>query len=307
MWIAAIVLIIGLGLCHIDVNAQYHARNNSFNKLHMPTQIIKVGNNFFIVDCLHDQIIYNDWMGAPLKEWGVLASGLNNPHAIASDGNLFLVVNTEKHEVIAYEYGAGDYHPVQKFEGIGSRPHYVVYDKESENFYVWSSFTGEMYLFKHEADSPYVYLDEIKAIPELDEVYARSFTIDGDSIYIPVVTHSMIYQINKDSFEIEATYPVPQNIGGMVELERIGSYFYITISSDIYANHNTATMLRVKNLEDLATGEYEDLRSLFGFTGVPYYFSAIDGEYYLIHENANPGIYRFNIRDELITDIRGMY
>lgn len=305
--LAFCLIVLGLGIISIDVKAQYHARNNSYDKLHMPTQIIKVDNNYFIVDCLHDQIIYNDWMGSPLKEWGVMASGLNNPHAIASDGELYVVVNTEKHEVIVYEYLSGDFQPIQKFEGIGSRPHYVKYDNLTETFYVWSSFSGEMYLFKRNIDMPGVYLSEIKAIPELYGVYARSFTIDEDSIYIPVVTHFMIYKVNKDTFEIEATYPVMPNIGGMVQIEKIGSYFYITISSDIYANHNNATMLRVQNLESLSIGEYEDLKPYFGFAGVPYYISAIDGAYYVIHENANPGVYRFYIVDDQIVGVNSLY
>ncbi|MCI6629236.1 MAG: hypothetical protein MSH20_00305, partial [Lachnospiraceae bacterium] len=129
------------------VSASYPSSNNAYGQLSVPTQITKLGNTYYIVDCYHDQIIYSPNPGAPLKQWKVMTNHVHQPHALASDGTVYLVVDTENNRVISYEKGTDRFRELQIFEQIGNRPHYITYEPSDELFYVWSSLTGEMYLF----------------------------------------------------------------------------------------------------------------------------------------------------------------
>ena len=133
----------------IDKN-QYANGNNAYSDLKIPTQVIKTGGYYFLVDCYHDQVLYTRNFGCPLKEWKVLTSKAKQPHTIASDGQVYLVDDTENHQVLVFEWKNGRFQNTQTFSGIGSRPHYITYDAATASFYVWSSLTGEMYIMKRE-------------------------------------------------------------------------------------------------------------------------------------------------------------
>ena len=179
---------------------------NHYADLSVPTCVTKVGDLYFIVDCYHDQVIYNDSLEDPVAQWSMLPTGmpvtdgtvpqspesgdrwdsppvtsLNQPHTIASDGVVYLVDDTENNRVVVYEK-MSSFTLTQYFDDIGVRPHFTVYDEPTKTFYVWSSFSGEMYLFKRRESDNRVLLTDIKKVPELAGVYVRSFTIAGDRI-----------------------------------------------------------------------------------------------------------------------------
>ena len=135
-------------------------KNSEFT-LSVPTYITQLDNNYFIVDCYHDQIIYSDSIKAPLNEWNVLTRDCRQPHTMAGDGKVILVDDTENNRVLVFEKSENGYVNSQLFTDIGSRPHYSVYDEAEKAFYVWSSMTGEMYVFRHEENSSKMYLTEI--------------------------------------------------------------------------------------------------------------------------------------------------
>ncbi len=142
------------------------AVTNSELTLSVPTYVNKLGDNWFIVDCYHDQIIYNDNMTDPLNEWSVLTDDVDvsQPHTMASDGEIYLVDDTENHRVLVFEEKDGAFANTQIFNDIGQRPHYTVYDEDEKAFYVWSSTTGEMYVFRHESGNTDMYLVEIRRV-----------------------------------------------------------------------------------------------------------------------------------------------
>lgn len=287
--------------------ASYPSSNNGYGFLQVPTQITKYGNTYFIADCYHDQIIYSENLGAPLKSWKLMTNNVHQPHALASDGTVYLVVDTENHRVISYEKGSDRFKEVQTFEGIGNRPHYVTYEPSDGLFYVWSSLTGEMFLFRRTPGTSELVLEEIRSIPMLNGLYVRSFTIVGDSILFPCVELGCILQVNRYSFETEQFYPVPDTIAGMVQITPIQNYFYITVSSDRSYNRSYATIIRTSDLGSLQYGNYEDLKHLFGNNGTPYYISMFDGSYFMIHEDVSPGVYRFDVQNDSIQNIKGLH
>lgn len=291
----------------ITFHMHAYAAENSYSYLLMPTQITKINNTYFIVDCNHNQIIFSDNLGTELKHWNVMTRNTQKPHALTSDGEIYMIADTDNNQILTFEKSYNHFHPLQTFENVGTRPHFVDYDYETEQFYAWSSMTGEMYIYQRIAGTKSLDLVEIKSIPELDGCYVRSFTISENIILFPAVERSSIIMADKYTFEILNEYPVPEYLAGMVQISIVDDYFFITVSTDKQYNSQTATVIRTQTLEDLSIGNYTSLYSLFGNSGTPYYVSHFDGSYYMIHENAAPNVYRFHANDDVIYDIKAMF
>lgn len=289
-----------------------HIPNNPFPTLSVPTYITKVADTYFIVDCYNNQVIYHDNLTDPLYEWQVMTNDISMGHTLASDGIVYLIDDTENNRILVMEKSVSEsghsiFVPTQEFTGIGNRPHYILYDEYTDTFYAWSSMSGEMYLFRHEKDNSRMYLTKILSIPSLDGVYVRSFTIVEDRIYF-VSGKSSIIEADLYTFEIKNEYPVPARLSGMIQLTPIEDYYYITISTDAAGNQDYATMIRTKDLNGLADGDYEDIYASFIGGGTPYYITRIDDFWYLT-EHRIPGhsIWQFRVQDNSITDITAIY
>lgn len=278
-------------------------RKNPYTSLDIPTQITKIGDTYFIVDCYHNEIIYNDDLDTPLDQWSVMTDEINRGHTLASDGIVYLTDDTENDRIMVFEKAGNRFVFSQKFDNITSRPHYIVYDEKRACFFAWCSTSGEMYIFRHKDNDSRMYLSEVKSIPELDGIYVRSFTIIGDNIYF-VSGNSNIIKADLNTFKILERYPVPSTIAGMIQLTKINDYFYITISTDDKWNQDYATIIRCRSLEGLMDNDYEDIYDSFIGGGTPYYISEIDGIYYLT-EHRIPGhsVWRFRPEgDEIISE-----
>lgn len=282
-------------------------KTNPCTDLSVPTYITKVDDTYFLVDCYHDQVIYNDNLTDPLYEWKVMTDDIDKGHTLASDGTVYLIDDTERHRILVFEKKDDVYVHTQTFSDIGNRPHYIIYDAPTDTFYAWSSMSGEMYLFRRNPDDTRMYLTEIRRIDSLNNIYVRSFTIIGSDIYF-VSGNSSIIRADLDTFKILETYPVPENIAGMIQLTLIEDYFYITVSTDITGNQDYATIIRTKDLSSLTDGDYEDIYSNFIGGGTPYYITFFDNAYYLT-EHRLPGhsIWRFQVEDNIIKNVEAVY
>lgn len=285
---------------------------NPYPSLNVPTQITKLDGLYFIVDCYNNQVIYNDNTDEPLNCWKVMTDDINRGHTIASNGNVYLIDDTENHRILVMKKttnanGEVTFVRTQEFTEIGTRPHYIIYYPETDTFYVLSSMTGELYLFRYSPDKDMVFLSEKKSFPELNGYYVRSFSIIDNKLYL-VSGDAAITVANLQTFEVEQKYPVPNELVGMIQISRIEDYFYITNSTDGYGSQDAATIIRVKNLEDLITSEYEDVYSNFIGGGTPYFISEIDGHYYLC-EHRLPGhsIWKFDVKDNEIKEVVTIY
>ena len=283
---------------------------NSFPDLSVPTFVTKIEDTWFIVDCYHNQVIFHDNLTDPLTDWQVMTDEIDRGHTLASDGLVYLVDDTEGNRILVFEKKEGVFYHTQTLDGVGNRPHYILYDAPTDTFYVWSSMNGEMYLCRHDPGDPHMYLTEIRTIDALKETYVRSFTIDGDDIYFVsgIPGNPAILQADLSSFEIEKTYPVPDALAGMVQLTTAEGAYYITVSTDITGNQDYATMIRTESLSGLADGNYEDVYANFIGGGTPYYISLIDSTYYLT-EHRIPGhaVWKFRITKDGISDVEAVY
>lgn len=283
---------------------------NTFSDLSVPTYVNKVEDTWFIVDCYHDQVIYHDNLTDPLTDWQVLTNDIDKGHTIASDGLVYLVDDTEGNRILVFEKKEGVFYHTQTLDGVGNRPHYILYDAPTDTFYIWSSMNGEMYLCRHDPGNPQMYLTEIRKIESLADTYVRSFTIDGDDIYfvsgIPGVP--AILRADLSTFETKEIYPVPDSMAGMVQLTIAEGSFYLTISTDITGNQDAATMIRTEDLSQLTEGAYEDVYANFIGGGTPYYITLIDNSYYLT-EHRIPGhaVWKFDITGSGISNVESIY
>ncbi len=287
---------------------------NFDTKLSVPTYITKVDDTYFIVDCYHNRIIYSDSLNAPLTEWNIMTGDVTQPHTIASDGKVYLVDDTENHRVLVFEKIDSKFVNTQVLFDVGTRPHYTVYDKDTDTFYVWSSKTGELFCFRHTPDSTRMYLTDIRKIPELDGIYVRSFSIIGGDIYFvsgvsDTGEKGKIYRCSLKDLSIKKTYDVPDSLSGMVQITKIQDYYYITTSTDITGSQDHATLLRTRSLDKLAANDYEEIYSKYFIGGgTPYYISEIDGTYFLTeHRLMDHQIWSFKIKNNEITEVETIF
>lgn len=283
---------------------------NSLTDLSVPTYVTKVEDTYFIVDCYHNQVIYHDNLTDPLTDWQILTSEIDKGHTLASDGAVYLVDDTEGNRILVFEKKEGVFYHTQTLDAVGNRPHYIVYDAPTDTFYVWSSMNGEMYLCRHDPGNPQMYLTEIRSVNALKETYVRSFTIEGDDVYFVsgIPGTPAILRADLSTFTVQETYPVPDAIAGMVQLTFAEGNCYITVSTDVNGSQDTATIIRAKDLKDLADENYEDIYENFIGGGTPYYITAIDNSYYLT-EHRIPGhaVWKFDITEDGVENVEAVY
>lgn len=297
---------------HIDVTDNMDEDlANPYDMLSVPTYITKIKDNYFIVDCYHNEVIYNDNLTDPISDWLVMTNDINMGHTIASDGVVYLIDDTESHRILVMEEAKdGDqmrFILTQSFDEIGVRPHYIIYNEDTDTFYAWSSMTGTMYLFRRDHKDNTVYLTDTLSIPELDGYYVRSFTIMDDKIYF-VSGNANIIEAKLSDFSITNHYIVPVELCGMVQLTKIQDYYYITISTDGYGSQDAATLIRTKDLNSLADSKYECVYDNFIGGGTPYVINQIEDYYYLC-EHRLPGhnIWQFKVENNEIKEAITLY
>jgi DNA-binding beta-propeller fold protein YncE len=287
----------------------YDAPNIYSQRFFVPTQVYNFGGEFFIADAYNNQILHSTNVASAPGGWSPVGMGLNRPHAIASDGTIYLVVDTDNNRVVTYTKTDAGYQLVESFENVGIRPHYTVYDKATGQFYVWSSMTGTMYIYKREKNGLGLTLKSTKTIKDLAGYYTRSFTIDGGTIYFPCVGKSAIYAVNKSTFKVKAVYGVPSELSEMVQVVHIQNYYYLVTSADT-AKEKTPMIVRSKTLSGFGAGQYEDVKSSFGdLNGIPYYITkGEDGHYYapIIEGNCDAYICSFDVVNDTITNVNHM-
>lgn len=191
---------------------------------------------------------------------------------------------------------------------VGNRPHFVQYDEARQEFLVWSSETGEMFYMSKDSSGE-LQVDKILQLPELNGIYVRSFTIEGDDLlFVSGPGNREILRTDLDTLEVKERYEVPAELAGMAQVLRIQDYYYLTISTDETGDQDYATIVRTQDLSQLAAGEYEDVYADFGLSGgTPYYISCMDGRYYLAHHRTAENIIGFDVIDNAICNVEVVY
>ncbi|MBQ6697153.1 MAG: hypothetical protein IJN16_10665 [Lachnospiraceae bacterium] len=282
--------------------------SNPYTSLSVPTQITKIGTDYFLVDCYHDLILTATSLDTPLNQWLVMSDQINRGHTIAGNGTVYLADDTENHRILVFIKEGNTFIQTQIFENIGNRPHYIDYDAATNRFYALSSLTGELYVFYQEADTTQVQLEKILNIPGMQNTYIRSFSIEEDEIYF-ACNNGIILRTRLEDLTLLEQFSVPAELGGLIQVVKIQDFYYLTVSTDLSGNSDSATILRTRELCNLADYGYEDLYETFGSDGTPYYISSMDGHYFLTQHCYLPGhgVWQFDIMEEDITNVVALY
>ena len=223
--------------------------------LSVPTQITKIGDDYFLVDCYHNQILTSKTPDALLTDWYVMTDQINRGHTIAGDGTVYLADDTENNRVLIFEEQDGQFYLTQLFNEIGTRPHYVVYD-ETETF-----------LCTQLHDRTIVRLLPSRSGQSLCCSRKNPLCARAGSDLCPLLYNRrrrpvLCFRQSVDSahpqkdLKILERFPVPAEISGMIQLTHIQDWFYITVSTDLTGNQDYATILRVQDLNDLSSGSW---------------------------------------------------
>ena len=289
---------------------------NSHASLSVLTDYQKFGDIWFLVDCYHNQVLYSEDGQAPLADWLVLTADTTYPHTISSDGTIYLITDTDANRVLIFQKSDGVFVHTQTFENVGIRPHYSIYREEDDTFYVWSSMTGEMYLYQRDDTDNRMYLTEVRTADSLSNNYIRSFCIEGDSIYFVSgmttdgsTETASILQCRLRDFAVEAEFPVPDEIAGMACMKKIEGNWYLTVSTDLYGSQDAATILRTDDLSNLGSGNWEDLyETYFAGGGTPYAITSVDDFWYLTeHRLTDHALWQFQVQGGEISDVKAIY
>lgn len=266
--------------------------------MYTPTYITKLNDKYFIVDCYHHRVIYTDDINNEIGSWTTVDYEFAGCHSIASDGELYVIENAGYNEVIVLDQNLKF---KQKFKNVGTRPHRTIYDSESQAFYVIDS--PKIICFKKIGGV--IVKQYEKTLTFIADSYVRSIKIIDSKMYF-VSGQSKIVAANylDESYSIINEYPVPNELVGMNDIAKIGSYYYITSTAN-NVGEVVPKAVRVTSLSQLITSSYEDVYATIGFTGTPYFISVFDNRVYIpeIQHYIN-SIFSFSVDDVALTSIK---
>lgn len=275
------------------------------NDLYTPTMIQKFDNNYFIVDCWHHRVIYNDNLTDDISDWNVLTDEVNGAHSIASDGKLYLVDDTDNGKVRVFKNNNNKFEQIQILDNITGRPHYIKYDETTKYFYLLSSENGELRILSNKNNKVEIVKEIV--VNNLVSAYTRSFNIIDGFIYT-VSANGYINKINyiDMKFNVIESYKVPNKLVGMNYIDKIDDYYYISSYTNEEGKINPQ-FIRTKDLNTLETNHYEDLYSMFGFKGTPYFITFFDDKYFIAEIDASSGFKSFEVNNNKISNIKTIY
>jgi len=305
-WIRALPLVLLLLGAWGGAGLRVHAESAPgwTASLYTPTFITKIEGVYFIVDCWHHRVLYSEKLQADIPDWRTLTDRIQGGHSIAGNGRLYVVDDTDHSSLRVFRKTDAGFVQTQQLLNVTGRPHYVLYDAPSATFYVIASTEADLYLFQ-DRNGTLAQTEKIH-LPALDGSYTRSFSIiDGDWFFISGSGPGRITRMDMSvrPFRVKAVYSVPEPLGGMNFIAKIGSYYYLSFYTDV-SGQLRPNFIRCRDLDRLAKGEYEGLYDKLGFRGTPYYLAAFDHRYFVTEIDQNSGVKSFQVVDDEITDVR---
>ncbi|WP_237566618.1 ATP-binding cassette domain-containing protein [Paenibacillus sp. EZ-K15] len=274
---------------------------NSFRgKLYTPTAIAKFGKEYFIVDCWHHRVIYTSNLAEPINKWRAFRGDFTNPHSIATDGEVYLVEDTENDSVKVFRRRGTTFIETQVIKQIGRQPNKLVYDSNTKRFYGIAASSQQVFVLKNINGE--VKVEKVIKLEYLENAYVRSINIIDDHMYIVSGPGKIMVANYIDlSFDLVREYKVPFELQGMNDLAKIGSFYYMSVYQN-GAGDIAPKLIRAKDLDELET-EFEDIYDQLGLNGVPYYFSVIEDRIFLTEIDSYSSIRSFKLIDDNIYDI----
>ncbi|WP_238402953.1 ATP-binding cassette domain-containing protein [Paenibacillus mesophilus] len=274
-------------------------------KLYSPTFIAKYNNDYFIVDCWHHRVIYNENLIDPIKKWKTLAGSFSNPHSIASDGEVFLVEDTKYDRVKVLRRKGTSFVETQSIGNIGSQPNKIIYDLKNKRFFGIAASSQQVFTLKNKGNE--VIVEKIIKLDYLKTAYVRAISFIDEKIYFVSGPGKIIAAQASDlTFDLIEEFIVPFELQGMNDIAKIGSYYYLSVYQN-GAGDITPKLVRTKDLNELQNNNYEDLNDQLSLTGVPYNISFLDDRIFLTEIDSHSSIKSFKVVNDIITDLQVHY
>ncbi len=273
---------------------------NYKKRLYTPTFITKEICNgislYFIVDSWHHRIIYSKDLDLPIKEWKLLTENIAGPLSLATDGELIITEDTGRHGLMVFkciDYETFNY--AQYISDAGMRPHRTIYDDNTQLFYCIGSFSQNIIAIRNESGTARVRYNY--KLPFLEECYVRAIRIiDGMMYMISANDYIFVCEYRDASYDIIDKIHIGSQFVGANDVFKIGDYFYLTASPQKF--------IRIKNLKDISTGNYEDLYSDLGMKGTPYFISEFNEKYWITEIAQASRINSFKVENNQIKDFK---
>jgi len=252
---------------------------NYSSRLFSPTYITKIDGLYFIIDCWHHRVIFTDDINNEIKDWEILDDKIFGPHSIASNKKLYVIDNTGNNSLRVYrKISRKGFELVQNIEDIGMRPHKVIYDEQSQLFYIVisgkygqiSSNVNNFYAYKEKNGLlEMVYETQIE---EIKNLYTRT---------ILLVKENLIYFLTENSILItkfeNLKFSILKNIYLPEELKDPNDIYILDDGAVLITLTNFLKQPKAiiaKSISNLIKGDYEDISKQF--LGVPYYINQFD-------------------------------
>jgi len=255
------------------------------DRLLLPTNVEKYGDQYFIVDCYNNRVLYSDRIDTPIVEWNRLGADIpmSWPHSIASDGRFYLIDDTYQNRLLIFEQKDNAFIFHKAINNISKTPHRVLYDDATNAFYLLGAWSQSITKLAYRNDD--IEIEYTRKMDFLKGSYSRSIhIIDGLMYFISGPGRINVARYKDDSYEIVRSYNVPDGFESMNDITRVGDIFYLTASP--------GKMLKCNSLDDLASCEnvYENL----GIKGNPYFFSYFDDAFHLTEIGTEDGVIKFD-------------
>ena len=277
--------------------------------LYVPTQINKIGDTYFIVDCWNSRVLYNTSMDEDLSTWSTLVNDeYLGGHTIAGDGELYVLDNTDMSEVLVYKKTDLGFEKTQTIKGIEGRPYTVIYDENTGYFYCIGSQNATVYVFRNNDGSLELIREDY--LKELADSYVRSISIIDGCLYAVSGPNAVVkYKVTDEGFSYKTSYAVPDEISGMNQVVYADGWYIVTINTDSSGDVAATDILIMEDLSELETGEYKSIYDEMGFVGQPYFVSQFDNQYYItqISEDYGNGIKSFSFANGKVSNITDVF
>ena len=278
--------------------------NSYRSELYTPTCITKYDNHYFIVDCWHHRVIYNNDLSDPINKWRAFRGDFTNPHSLATDGIVFLVEDTENDSVKVFRKRGSTFIETQTIRELGHQPNKLVYDSKYKRFYGIAASSQQIFVLRNTGEE--VEVEKIVKLKCLENSYVRAISLIDDKLYIVSGPGKIIVVNSSDlSFEMICEYDVAFELQGMNDIIKIGSYYYISVYQN-GAGDIAPKLIRTKNLKELITN-YEDIYDRLNLRGVPYYFTLMNDRVFLTEIDSYSSIKSFAVINDNICDVKVHY
>jgi len=245
------------------------------DRLFTPTFITNCGGLYFIVDCWHHRVLYSDTWGPKLSNFSSI-DGIAGPHSVACNERIVIMEDTGRGSVRAYILDdlhrslQNPNHSLElKYQSLstGSRPHRTLYDSPTAAFYVINSVGN---LYKIVENNNKITLADMKLAPAGSGCgYTRSFTIDDDELLVACATGKITRIKYRDEYQVLGSYSAPPNLNDIYH--STSGWWYITATYNGFWRVSSLDLLVVNGSHIASQND------LYGFRGVPYYVSEVDG------------------------------